>query len=269
MEPTVEELELAEAEAMFAYVQSMSAAVAESLGAGGLRVGGGIAMSIRSDVTNFFSKALGFGFGEPVTPALIGAVTEFYRTQGTPQATIQVAPQVLPSDWADIAVQEGLSEGGTFLKLVGAPGRLGSARTDLRIATVQPAEREAWSEVLMEGFGMPDQRLAPMAAGAVGEPGWTAYGAWDRDKLVAAASVNIQGEVAELTGAATLPEYRRRGAQSALLAARARQAKAAGVKWLVVETWKPPAGDKNPSLDNLLKLGFGIRYERPNWIWRP
>ncbi|HET6987685.1 MAG TPA: GNAT family N-acetyltransferase [Kribbella sp.] len=269
MDPTVEVLELAEAEAMFDYVQSTSAAVAESLGTAGLRVGGGVAMSVRNDVTHFFSKALGFGFGEPVTPELIAVLTEFYRAQGTPQATIQVAPQVLPSGWADIAEKEGLAEGGTFLKLARTPGRLETAPTDLRIATVQPAEREEWADVLMRGFGMPDQRLAPMAAGVLDRPGWTAYGAWDCDKLVAAASVNIRGEVAEFTGAATLPEYRRRGAQSALLAARTRQAETAGVKWLVVETWKPAPGEKNPSLDNLLKSGFGIRYERPNWIWRP
>lgn len=59
------------------------------------------------------------------------------------------------------------------------------------------------------------------------------------------------------------------GAQSALLAARVRDATAAGVKWLSAETGKPAAGKQNPSLNNMLRLGFDTQYERTNWTWRP
>jgi ribosomal protein S18 acetylase RimI-like enzyme len=269
MDPIAELLEAAEAEAIWGYVRSAPAAVGEALGIAGRRLGGGVALSVRNDVTNYFSKALGFGFDAPVTADLIAEITAFYREQGTRQATLQFPPSVLPPDWDAIVEKEGLADGGTWLKLARLAGLVESADTDLRIAPVEPADGEHWASVLCRGFGMPDELLAPMAAGIVGRPGWTAYGAWDGDRMVAAASLIVSGQVAEFAGAATLPEYRGRGAQSAMLAARARQAVADGLKWLSAETGKPGPGQKNSSLDNMLRMGFEIRYERQNWIWRP
>jgi GNAT superfamily N-acetyltransferase len=69
-------------------------------------------------------------------------------------------------------------------------------------------------------------------------------------------------------GGATLPEYRGRGAQSALLTARARAAKAAGCRWLVADTGAEGPGDRNTSLRNMLRVGFEPLYERVTWLWR-
>jgi hypothetical protein len=60
-----------------------------------------------------------------------------------------------------------------------------------------------------------------------------------------------------------------KGAQSALLAARAREAASTGCRWLVAETAKPAKGAVNPSLNNMLGSGLRPQYDRPNWIWRP
>jgi GNAT superfamily N-acetyltransferase len=176
---------------------------------------------------------------------------------------------VLPPDWDAIREKEGITEGGTWVKVARLAGLVQSRETELRIAEVGAAHAEKWASVLVRGFGMPEEGIAEMAAGVVGRPGWTAYGAWDGDELVAAASLLITGQVADFSGAATLPSHRRRGAQSALLAARARHAAAAGVKWLSAETGKPAQQGANSSLNNMLRTGFEIRYERQNWTWRP
>ena len=62
------------------------------LGIATLRISGGVALSMRHDVTGYWSKALGFGFEEPVTEELIGRVLAFYRAERTPGAVIQIAP---------------------------------------------------------------------------------------------------------------------------------------------------------------------------------
>jgi hypothetical protein len=67
-----------------------------------LRIGDGVVLSMRNDSTQFWSKALGMGFDAPVTTELIREVCDFYRSQGTPTATLQLAPSVLPDDWAEI-----------------------------------------------------------------------------------------------------------------------------------------------------------------------
>lgn len=71
-----------------------------------------------------------------------------------------------------------------------------------------------------------------------------------------------------MDGGATLPRARGRGAQSALIAARALAARAAGCDWLVAETFAERPGEHNSSLRNMLRAGMTTRYERRNWVWR-
>lgn len=54
----------------------------------------------------------------------------------------------------------------------------------------------------------------------------------------------------------------------ALLTARVRAAEAAGCRWLVAETGVEGPGEHNPSLHNMLRVGFEPLYERANWLWR-
>jgi GNAT superfamily N-acetyltransferase len=211
-----------------------------------------------------------------VTSELVAEITGFYRSQGTQQATLQFAPSVLPPDWDAICDRERLTPGDTWLKLAGladpadpATARAAHATTELRVAPIERDDAEEWATVMLRGFGMPVELLAPMVEGTAGWPGWAQYGAWDGECMVAAAALMLHGQVAEFAGASTLPEYRGRGAQSALLAARARRAAAAGVKWLSAETGRPEEGQQNPSLNNMLRAGFETRYQRQNWIWRP
>ncbi|ADB32263.1 GCN5-related N-acetyltransferase [Kribbella flavida DSM 17836] len=269
MDRIAELLEGAEAEAVWGYQTVAPPAVAEALGLASRRLGGGVVLAMRHDVTDYWSKALGFGFAAPVTAGLVEEIADFYREQGVRQATLQFAPSVLPADWDAICEKVGLTAGGEWVKLARLAGLVESAETDLRIAPVEPVDAAEWAAVLVRGFGMPVELIAPMVEGLVGQPGWTAYGAWDGDTLVGAAGLLLHGQVAEFAGAATLPEYRRRGAQSALLAARARHAAAEGAKWLSAETGKPAPGERNSSLENMLHTGFEIRYTRRNWIWRP
>jgi GNAT superfamily N-acetyltransferase len=262
-------IERAEAEALWGYEEAAPPEVEERLGMARMRLGGGVVLAVRNDVTNYWSKALGFGFDEPVTAELVAEITTFYRAHGVQLATLQLAPSVIPKGWAAICEKEGITEGGWWLKLARLGGLVESAVTDLRVDIIGAADAERWASVLARGFGMPEEQVAPMMQGVVGRPGWTAYGAWDGDELIAAATLVIAGDVAGFAGAATLPEYRGRGAQSALLAARARHAAAQGVKWLSAETGKPADGQQNSSLNNMLKTGFEIRYSRQNWVWRP
>lgn len=262
-------IERAEAEAVWGYEAAAPPELEQKLGMARTRIGGGVVLAVRDDVTNYWSKALGFGFDAPVTADLIAEITAFYREHEVQLATIQLAPAVIPADWDAICEKEGITAGTRWLKLARLAGLVESAETDLRIDVLGLDRAEQWASVLARGFGMPEEQVAPMMQGVVGQPGWTAYGAWDGDQLIASATLFIKDGVAAFTGAATLPEYRGRGAQSALLAARARQAVAQGVKWLSAETWKPGDGQENSSLNNMLRTGFEVRYTRQNWTWRP
>ena len=89
------------------------------------------------------------------------------------------------------------------------------------------------------------------------------------DDLAAVANLFVHGDVATLSGAATLPEFRRRGAQSALMAARIREGAARGCTWLSTETWPESPGNPNPSQHNMRQLGLTELYVRQNWVFKP
>jgi GNAT superfamily N-acetyltransferase len=270
--------ERSEADTLFDFEANAPAGTVAALGMASTRLAGGVVLSMRHDPTGFWSKALGFGFDEPVTADLIDAVCDFYRSQGTPMAVLQFAPSVLPGDWADICERAKLRRGSAWVKLArdvdapadgyrGGPGAGLSA--GLRIGPVEAGQGGPWSVAMLRAFGMPEEHLSDMVVSSVGRAGWHPYGVWDGDEVVATATMRVAGPAAQFFGGATVPAWRRRGAQSALLAARAEAARAAGCRWLVAETGAEAPGEHNSSLHNLLRLGFTVVYERQNWIFRP
>ncbi len=143
-------------------------------------------------------------------------------------------------------------------------------RTDLRITRLDPTEARAYGDVMIEAFEMPtDSALPAWCASQLGIPGFQMYGAWDGDVLAATASLYTANGIGTLAGAATLPEYRGRGAQSALMAIRVTDAAALGCAWITAETGTETPEEPNPSLHNMRHIGLVELYERRNWLWRP
>jgi len=87
-----------------------------------------------------------------------------------------------------------------------------------------------------------------------GKPGFDHVAAFDGEKPVAAALNFTFGQIAWLGFGATLPEYRNRGAQTALIAARVGRAFERGTPWCLSET----LSILGTSLNNLKRGGFGV-----------
>ena len=262
--------EAAEAEFMYQYESTASPATKRALGIETARIGGGVCLSVRHDVTGYWSKALGFGVTEPVTEELVDELVAFYLAKKATGAVIQIAPARLPEDWPEICRRHGLTPTSPWIKLVGAVDHVQmSHTTDLSIRPVDPDDYPQWASTALRGFGMPTEGLSDMLAEALAHPGFRPFAAWDGDEMVAAANLFVHGTVGSLNATATLSTHRNRGAQSALIAARAKEAANAGCRWLCAETGKPGAGEINPSLTNLVRSGLRPLYERQNWAWAP
>ncbi|WP_436534705.1 GNAT family N-acetyltransferase [Actinoplanes sp. HUAS TT8] len=261
--------EMTEAALMYDTVTGTPEPARARLGAVAARIGGGVALAMPGSGSPYWNKALGFGLAEPFTLAVLDEVLDFYRTHQVSQAVLQVVTDVLPDGFAQAATERGLDRGSPWIKLGGDPAAVGAARTDLRVGPV-PAEQAAeWADMLLGTFGMPTGDLTAMMAETVGRAGWQPFGAWDGDRVVAGGNLFVTGGNANLYAAATSPSHRGRGAQSALIAARAAAAARAGARRLYAETGKPAAGDHNASLSNLVRAGLAPLYERDNWTWRP
>lgn len=70
-----------------------------------------------------------------------------------------------------------------------------------------------------------------MLVASLANPNFRPFAAWDGDEIVATANLFIHGEIGSLNTAATLATHRNRGAQSALIAARAKEAAKSGCRW--------------------------------------
>ncbi|MDX3236015.1 GNAT family N-acetyltransferase [Streptomyces sp. ME03-5709C] len=270
--PTV--AERSEAEAMYRFETGAPDSVRAALGMNAARIGGGVVLSMRNDPTHYWSKALGFGVTAPVTAEVIGEVCDFYRSEGTAQAVLQIAPAFLPEDWDDICAREGITPGSSWAKLA-CPVEEAVARAEaqqapagIRVAPLEAEHAQEWGAVVTRAFGMPEEHYAPMTAASAARPGWHPFAAWLDGEIVGTGTMHVHGDAAQMFAGAVLPHARRRGGQTALLAARARRARDLGCRVLVAETGAEAPGTRNSSLHNMLRLGFRVAYERRNWIWR-
>jgi GNAT superfamily N-acetyltransferase len=267
--------EQTEIEAYADFATGSPTQVREALGIGSLRVGSALALAIREDTSGFFNRAGGFGAAEPVTADVLAQACGFYRDQGVPKGALMIAPPLLPPDWAATADKLNLTKGSRFTKLgcatetaLSAADGVVALHPGLRVGPVEPRHAHEWATVMMTTFGFTAPRMTDMAASCVGKLNWRQYAVWDGERIIAVGSIFVNGECADMFGAATIPEGRGRGAQSALLTARARAAQAAGCRWLVAETGAEGPGDHNTSLQNMLRAGFEPLYDRVTWLWQ-
>jgi GNAT superfamily N-acetyltransferase len=246
------------------------------LGTRSLRAGGGVALEVPGDLSGSLNRITGIGWHEPVTARLLERIAGFYRAAGAPSAVLMIAPQVLPPDWADLGQRFGIAgTGSAIVKLSGearavADQSKAADRLDrgLRVGPVPASRAEEWGQVMRLGFGDDEPRRAQQAAGLSSLPGWRLFAVYEGDAIVATGSLRIERTVGHLFGGATLPSARNRGAQSALIAARAAAAAEAGCAWVIAEAVAEKPGEHNPSLHNQLRAGLTARYQRETWIWR-
>jgi GNAT superfamily N-acetyltransferase len=264
--------ELGEAEFMYAMFACADSDSRAALGMAQHRVGGGEVTVMANDPTgSYWSRAIGLGVREPLTPAVVDEVLDFTREHGGRTMVFQLAPGASPRDWPDLLSDYGAVPGGTWVKFAGDTGPRPEVPTDLKIDVLGREHAREFARVMCTGFRMPLDSPLPRWFG--GLPGWTAagftaYGAWDGQDLVATGSLFVHEGVATLAGAATLPSHRGRGAQTALMVRRIRDAAAAGCGVVTCETGSEARDSPNPSLHNMRRLGLTELYERRNWLWR-
>jgi GNAT superfamily N-acetyltransferase len=268
-------IEQVEAEAFADAEGAVPEPARTALGPRQLRLGGGVALAMPGDQSGFWSRALGLGFDEPVTADLVARVVEFYKEQGMSSANLAFAPEVLPPDWPDICARFNIARAASAeVKLAGDIEAVVEAASasrldpDLLVVPVDSQLARQWAQMTIEVFGLPAAHQVDMFIATVGRPGWHPFAVIEYGVIVAGGSLYVHGDAGVLYCGATLPLARRRGAQSALIAARAKAARDAGCSWLIGGVAAEGPGEHNPSLHNQLRAGLSVRYERPEWTWR-
>ncbi len=242
----------------------------------------GFVIPIASGVASFaeegspLNKVAGLGFGGVPSAAALEEIERAFTACGAP-VQIELAHLVDPAIGA-LLTERGYRlasfENVLGLALKGAPERVTPAGVEVRPSGDD--EFEPWLDVVAEGVAHPDTQGVPSheqfpreviaramrdLAAAAGVMRYVAL----RDGVIAGgASFRMTESIAQLTGAATAPTQRRRGIQTALLAARLADAAAAGCDVAVITT---QPGSK--SQQNAQRRGFDLLYTRAVLVKQP
>ncbi|NRP75043.1 hypothetical protein ILFOPFJJ_05966 [Ensifer psoraleae] len=135
---------------------------------------------------------------------------------------------------------------------------------NLRTRRVQIDEAPIFGSMMCKGFDFP-QTLASLWSSIVGKEGWSCFFALDGETPIGTGAMYASGTYAWLGGGTTLPEFRNRSVQKALIQTRTEHGIAQGVSTFVVETEVPSHGKPNISYANLRKMGFQHAYDRRNF----
>jgi GNAT superfamily N-acetyltransferase len=141
---------------------------------------------------------------------------------------------------------------------------------DLRVDVIagESGDTEHWLRVTSEGFATPDSETSrltppPETLRTITDimrrfvhPGIVRYLAWVDGAPAGAASSTIDGGVLGIFGTATIPAYRRRGAQAAVVAAALREAH--GRADLAIATTEPGSTSQR----TFERFGFQVLYTR-------
>ncbi|WP_245557864.1 GNAT family N-acetyltransferase [Deinococcus apachensis] len=119
---------------------------------------------------------------------------------------------------------------------------------------------DAWAALSARGFGPGTETMMRLVAHA---PGTQLMTALVEGKPAASAALSVQDGVAALYGTSTLPEFRGRGAQTALLAARLHLAARLGADLASVFV-TPGSGSER----NVRRAGFGVAGARLTFVRR-
>jgi GNAT superfamily N-acetyltransferase len=224
-----------------------------------LPVGGGYA--VFADANSPVNRALGLGMDGAVSPEDLALADDFFRARGV-KPRLEICP-LADGSLLDSARLYDYRPDFFFTVLartVGAEPAPPEANPDIRVTQVQADESALWLRVVAQGFtgeeepGEEDYAiLAPNYHGDTS----SCFMAWIDGEPAGGGAMAVYGGVAEFGGASTLPRFRRRGVQTALLQARLEECRRQGVDLAMVLT--TPGSD---SQHNIERAGFRVAYTK-------
>jgi GNAT superfamily N-acetyltransferase len=209
------------------------------------------------------TQTFGLGLFEELNPAVLQQIEDFFLDRSAP-VMHEICPLVGPSALSLLCQRNyrPIEISSVLYRLAEQPAPLNNPHIHVRV--IGPDEAETWADVNARGWMQEHPELfdfmrefGRIAAARAGCPSFLAE--FD-GQPAAAASLSIHNGVALFAGASTIPEWRCRGLQAALLHERMRHAFEHGcdLAMMVAE-----AGSN--SQRNAERKGFQVAYTRTKW----
>ena len=253
-------LERAEARANISFVEARARHAPRS-GATWCEVSGTYAMFDR--IASPATQTFGFGLFAPPTAEDLSRLETFFDERGA-----EVYHEVSPL--ADVSVLALLTTRGyqplELTSVMHRPVALAEpehSSSAIRVRLIGAGEADLYAQTAARGWGQSpdlDASISEFALVAAQAGGMACFLAeWDGTPI-GSAGMALHDRSALFAGASTIPEWRGRGAQSALLEARLRYAEAQGCDLAVRGALPGSASQRNAE-----RQGFRIAYTRIKW----
>ena len=256
------EIELAEAEAAVGCAERLTAAHGDGAGAVA-KVSSGYAVycGANSPVT----QGVGLGLSGAVSREEFDQLEEFYFSRKEP-VRVETCPM------ADGSLIEHYRERGYHVTefsnvMVRPVEKTAAAALPVGIAIVKAAQGEIdlWTLTVSQGFAehfpVTQELLGIMRMFAEGK-NTECYFAKVDGKIAGGATVALRGRIAGLFGASTLPQFRNRGVQTALLHARMQRAAERGCELAMSIALPGSASQRNITRQGFQTLYTRVKFER-------
>ena len=242
-------VELVEAAGIADWGRAIPPDLAEKMGKSVKKVGGAVATVTLNVDLPLFNRVIGLGIEEPATEEMVDEIVALYKPGGV-RFIVHVSPAAQPVEIPAWLEARGLERGDRWAKFYRSVESLPEVDTELRVEEIGEEEGDTFMEVGFKGFGIPEHfaLVKPWLSVNIGREGWRHYLAYDGEVPVGLGILFVKGEVGSLLGASTIPEYRNRGAQGALMVRRIRDAAEMGCRWVITETGEETPEKPNPLL---------------------
>jgi len=245
----IAELERAEAEAFASMMSAAGLPVA--------RIAGAVCWTAPGIPDIQLNRVGGLGLESDPTDDDLDEIETFFRSHGN-----RFAISLTPGTLHDRLVGRGYAVGYPWMKFRRYASPASPVTTELVVE--ETTDADAFASVISEAFGLPTG--GEFFGGVVGRPGWTLFLARAGNDVAGGAALFLDDDVGWLGIGGTRPDFRGKGAQNALIAARIEHGRALGAHAFTTETGERVPERPSGSYRNILRGGFQEAYPRPNLL---
>jgi GNAT superfamily N-acetyltransferase len=261
----VEATEKIEKQALRAWFEAASRAGLAGFDWDLKQIGDALCSVSATEPSILINRVLGLGSETAPTLEQLVEIQELYRDAGVSRFFLHVVPHIMGPGMEDLLTDAGFRRHRGWMKFTRGRQDADPAKTDLTIRRIGPDEAADFAAIVAPAFDM-TPACQPALATLANDPDWHLYMSFDGTRPAGTGAIYIKGNAGYADWAATHPDFRRRGSQTAILNARIRKALNAGCTTIVTMTGEAVPGDPQHSYRNIQKMGFSEAYLRENWI---
>ena len=211
------------------------------------------------------NRTLGLGLASPASREEVRTIVSTYSENEVDQYFTQLHPDACPTEISEWMKYEGLKPDRGWQKFSRDPVKVEDRQTNLTVREIGPEYGPAFGEIICSAFDLGDKAI-PWLAKLPGRKDWHIFMSFDGDKPAGVGALFVKKGFGWTDYGATSPEFRCRGSQGAVMAARLDLAIKLGCQKIFTCTGVSVPGDPQHSYSNILKAGFKEAYVRETYV---